>query len=105
MTLPILQLSNLGVKIVVNVKDPAGAARDLTGASQLKIKLRSVLSPTGKTVTATAENLAAGSLSYVLALGDLDTLGTWQVQAYYELGNWKGHTEAVDAFYVEGNLA
>ena len=102
----VVQLGNYGFKIVVNVKDPAGAARDLTGASALKIKLKSVLATAGKTFTASFEGApTTGALSYVVVANDIDALGTWKAQAYYELGSWKGHTQPVDIFYVEGNLA
>ena len=106
MSLDIVQFGNEGIKAVVNVKDQAGAAKDLTGAAALKIKMKSVLSPTGKTFTAAFEGApTTGALSYVLTGTDIDARGVWQAQAYYELGSFKGHTEPVDIFYVEGNLA
>lgn len=106
MSLDIVQIGNQGIKAIVNVKDPAGAAKDLTGATALKIKMKSVLSPTGKEFTANFEGApTTGALSYVLTGIDINALGTWQAQAYYELGSFKGHTEPVDIFYVEGNLA
>lgn len=105
MTLETVQLGNSGFKIIVNVKDPAGAARDLTGATNLKIKLKSALSA-GKEFAGVAENLALGQISYTVAAEtDINATGVWEAQAYYELGAWKGHTEKVEAFYVEGNLA
>ncbi len=100
-----VQLGNLGFKLIVTVTDSAGAARNLTGATNLKLKLKATNARTGVEKTGAAENLAAGKISYTFALGEIDTVGLWKVQAYYELGTWKGHTEEVDAFYVEGNLA
>jgi hypothetical protein len=105
MILDIVQLGNYGFKLVVNVKDPDGAVRDLTGASNLKIKIKSTLSTNGKEFTASAENLAQGSISYTVLDGDIDNLGEWKAQAYYELGAWKGHSHPEPAFFVEGNLA
>src|SRR5688572_8281838 len=101
MSLDVVQFGNQGIKAVVNVKDTAGATRDLTGATNLKIKLKSALSPTGKTFTAAFEGApTAGALSYVLTGTDIDAPGVWKAQAYYELGTFKGHTEPVEIFYV-----
>ena len=106
MSVDITQLANEGIKILVNVKKPDGSARDLTGATNLKIKLKSALSPTGKTFNASFEGSPTlGVLSCTLAAGAIDALGAWKAQAYYELGTFKGHTHPEDIFYVEGNLA
>jgi hypothetical protein len=101
----IVQLGNYGFKIVVNVKKSDGSARDLTGASGLKIKLKSALASTGKTFDAQPENLAQGAISYVVSSGDIDVLGQWSAQAFYTLNSWNGHTHPEPIFYVEGNLA
>lgn len=101
----IVQLGNYGFKVVINVKKPDGSARDLTEASGLKIKLKSALSPTGKTFDAQPENLAQGAISYIVSSGDIDTLGEWKAQAFYTLNGWSGHTHPEPIFYVEGNLA
>jgi hypothetical protein len=106
MSLDIVQLGAQGIKLVVNVKQPDGTARDLTGAGQLKIKIKAVIGAVGKSFAAAFDGSPTnGALTYTLASGDLDALGIWQAQAYYELGAWKGHTEAVDLFEVKGNLA
>lgn len=105
MSIETTQLGNQGIKIIVNVKKPDGSARDLTGATNLKIKVKSALSPTGKTFTAAFEgDPTAGSLSCVVGAGVIDALATWQAQAYYELGTFKGHTLPEDLFYVKENL-
>lgn len=101
-----VQLANEGIKVIVYVKDQAGAAKDLTGATNLKIKLKSAIAQTGKTKTATFEGSpTTGALTCTLTAGEIDTLATWKAQAYYELGSFKGHTRPEDIFYVEGNLA
>jgi len=105
MTLETVQVSNYGFKVIVTVTDTAGTARNLTGAANLKIKLRCTKARAGKEFTGQAEDLANGKISYTVAASDIDEEGLWQAQAYYELGAWKGHTEAVDAFFVERNLA
>jgi len=78
----------------------------LTGAANVKIKMKCVTgSAAGKIFTATLENPALGMVSYTVVSGDIDRLGVWKVQAYYELSGWFGHTYPVDVFNVEGNLA
>jgi len=106
MSLDIVQLGNQGIKIIVYVKDAAGAAKDLTGSTNLKIKLRSVLSTAGKSFTASFEGApTTGALSCVLGVNDLDAVGVWLAQAYYEQGSFKGHSHPEEIFDVEGNLA
>ena len=101
-----IQFGNQGIKVIVNVKDETGAAVDLSSASNLKIKLKSVLANTGKSFTAALEGDGTeGALSCTLGANDIDALSTWKAQAYYELGAFKGHTTPEDIFYVEGNLA
>lgn len=106
MSTEITQLGNQGIKIIVHVKKPDGSARDLTGAANLKIKLRASLASDGKTFAANFEgDPTEGALSCVTGVNDIDTTATWKAQAYYELGTFKGHTRAVDIFFVEENLA
>ena len=33
-----------------------------------------------------------GSLEYITQAGDLDMVGTWQVQAYLKMPDWEGHS-------------
>lgn len=106
MTLPIVQYGTEGFKIIVNVKNSDGTAKNLTGASNLKIKARSRLAPAGKTFNAALEGAAAnGAVSYTIAANEIDSLGVWLTQAYYEQSGFKGHTEAVESFEVQENLA
>lgn len=106
MSVETVQLGNEGLKIIVNIKQPDGTARDLTGATNLKIKLKSNLATAGKTFTAVIEGVATnGAVSCILTAGTIDSLGLWTAQAYYELGAFKGHTKPEELFYVEGNLA
>jgi hypothetical protein len=101
-----MQMLNEGVKIVVNVKKADGTAKDLTGATNLKIKMRSILAATGKSFAATFDGSPAlGALTFTLGAGNVDDLSTWKAQAYYELGGFKGHTEPVEIFEVQENLA
>lgn len=100
-----VQIGNVGVKLTVTVTDASGDAVNLAGATNIKIKLRPNASKTGgKTFDATAENLAAGQVSYTFEADDIDMIGDWKVQVYYELGGWAGHTRPATAFKVEENL-
>jgi len=106
MTLSTVQVGNYCFKVIVNVTDAAGAARDLTGATTLKIKLKCITGQSaGKIFDAVLEDAVGGSLSYVITADDIDEIGTWQAQGFYTLSGWVGHTEPVDVFEVEGNLA
>lgn len=97
-----VQLGDYDYKIIVNVKDSAGAARDLSGATNLQIKLRAAISPVVKTFTATEEDLATGSISYTVEPGDIDALGTWEAQALWSLGGVPGQSQWVEVLDVQG---
>ena len=101
------QVGNLGIRVIVNVKNSDGSAKDLTGATNLKIKLKSKLAAAGKSFTAEIYGDATeGAVSCILDdATDIDSLALWQAQVYYELGVFKGHTHPEDLFFVEGNLA
>jgi len=108
MTISIVQKGNRPT-VQVSVKQEDGTtARDLTGATNLKIKLRPANQRTGgKTYTATVSGLAtAGVLTTSdVAAADLTALGVWQAQAFYTLGGKDWHTTPVDIFEVRENLA
>lgn len=79
---------------------------DVLDASPNAIKIKSALATAGKTFNASLEGVGTdGAISCILGADDIDALLTWKAQAYYELGAFKGHTQPVDLFYVEGNLA
>lgn len=100
-----IQRGAIGVKVVINVKDGDGNAVNLTGATNLKIKMRGDINSDGVTKTASMEGSAVnGALSCLTEANDIQAVGTWQGQAYYELGAFKGHTEPVEIFYVKDNL-
>ena len=106
MTLDVVQLGNR-FKVIVNVKNADGSARDLTGATGLKIKMKGALASTGKSFDAAFEGLpTAGSIACTLtSTADIDSLSTWRAQAYYVLDGKGYHTRPKEIFYVEGNLA
>lgn len=98
-----IQINDIGVKVVINVVDENGDPITLTGASNLKIKLRPDARGTGVTKTATLEGTTA--LSCLTEDGDINTRGAWKAQAYYELDGDKLHTKPVEVFTVLANLA
>ena len=98
-----VQLGDYDFKVVVNVKNSDGSARNLTGATSLQIKLRVADTPDiVRTFTGVAENLAQGQISYTVEQGVIDALGQWEAQATWTLSAVPGHTEWEDAFEVEG---
>lgn len=107
MTVQIVQRGNRP-SVQVAVKQPDGSARDLTGATNLKIKLRPAAARSGgKTYTATLSGAAANGvlITDAVAAADLTALGVWQAQAFYTLDGKDWHTTPVDIFEVRENLA
>lgn len=98
-----VQRNAIGVKIKINVVDEEGNPVNLTGATNLKIKMRPDVGSDGLTKTATLEGTDA-VYCLTTATSDLDTLGIWKAQVYYELGSYKGDTRPVEIFSVVDNL-
>lgn len=97
----------VGLKVTLECVDNDGVAIDLTGAENLKIKLRpqSGAAATAVVKTATLEGVGTNGTLYCLTeSGDLDTIGDWLAQAYYEKGTYEGHTIPVTIFTVVANL-
>lgn len=101
------QQGNFGIRVIVNVINADGTAKNLTGATNILIKLRSKLVKAGKSFEAEIYgDPEEGAVSCLLSsAANLDDLSIWQAQAYYEQGEFKGHTRPADIFIVEGNLA
>ncbi len=93
--------NQIGIKILINVVDENGDAITLTSATNLKIKMRPIV---GAGITKTATLEGASSVYFLSADGDLDAVGVWQAQAYYELSGKKLHTLPVDIFTVVEDL-
>lgn len=97
----------IGLKVTLQCVDNDGVAIDLTGATNLKIKLRpeSGAAATAVVKTATLEGAGTNGTIYCLTEdGDIDTVGDWLGQAYYEKGTYEGHTIPVTVFTVVANL-
>lgn len=96
-----IQMNDIGVKIVINVVDENGDPVTLSSATNLKIKIGA---ENGEGVTKTATLEGATAISCVTATGDINVAGVWKAQAYYELGDFKGHTKPVEIFTALPNL-
>jgi len=59
--------------------------------------------PTGTSVTWTAVADGTNGIKYVTQANDIDVHGTWQLQAYIEMPEWKG-SGAVAQMYVYPKL-
>lgn len=97
----------VGLKVTLHCVDNDGVAIPLTDAENLKIKLRpeSGSAATAVVKTATLEGSGADGKLYCLTeSGDIDTIGDWLAQAYYEKGTYEGHTIPVTVFTVVANL-
>lgn len=69
---------------------------DVSSATVRKIRYKK---PSGSTGEWDAELEDQTKIYYVTQEGDLDETGTWTVQAYVEMPNWKGHGHEA-SFYV-----
>ncbi len=81
-----------------------GEILDLTGATDLKVRLKK---PSGQVIEKTAALATDGSdgiIRYTSAEGDLDLAGKWTGEAVYTLGIYTGAT-AAKTFRVEATLA
>lgn len=85
-------VDDVGTEVRLNVTD-GGVPVDLTGATELTIRLRK---PSGATVDKPAFLVGAatdGVINCYTAAGDLDEAGIYFVQARIVLAAWSGHSE------------
>lgn len=73
---------------------------DTTQATVRQIVARK---PDGSRLEWLALQEATTSIKYVTGVGDLDMSGVWKLQAYVEVGPWKGFGEITD-FEVKNPL-
>ena len=79
---------DVGVELLVTLKDEDGVAVDVSGATAIKFRFRK---PDGTEISRSGSVKTTGSdgkVQYVTASGDLDQLGSWryQVRTEYEDG-------------------
>jgi hypothetical protein len=68
-------------------------AKDISAATTKTIKIKR---PDGTVLTVSADFLTTGADGYIRYLSlitDLNTSGTYYIQAYLELPTWQGHSE------------
>jgi len=80
--------NDIGVKITLDTGDT-----DITGASVLKIKYKR---PDGETGEWTALAEGTDKIYYITEANDLSKIGVWELQAYVEIGTFKGHGEIAE---------
>ena len=98
-----IQQNDTGTIIRVTVKDCNDVAIDISAATDLSIIFKK---PSGTTITATGSLYTDGTdgiITYTVASGLLDEIGTWKIQASYESpnGSWKSDFKS---FKVHRNL-
>ena len=98
-----IHLDDVGTSFEITLYDCDGIV-DLTGALSLLYKFTD---PNGVTTQKTASFLTDGTdgkLVYNTIAGDLDSVGTWKLQAYVQLatGSWNSN---IETFKVYDNLA
>ena len=96
------QLNDVGTIFEVTIVD-GGKVVDVSGAAVKEIVFKA---PSASSVTKAAAFKSDGSdgvVQYVIAAGDLDEAGFWQIQARVVLatGDWRS---AVAGFFVRANL-
>ncbi len=102
-----IQVGDIGTVFEFPITDDSGIL-DLTSATVKQIKFRKPKAGTlpAETVVKTASFVTNGSdglLKYTTVADDIDRKGTWSVQAYVEIPDWKGHSNK-KIFIVEDNL-
>lgn len=78
----ILQVGDVGTEVVLD------CGFNLSTATVMKIVART---PKGEKKTWNAVLEGTTKIKYTLASGDVDSAGTWQLQAYIEMPGWLGH--------------
>lgn len=90
-----MSVGDVGTEIRLTVTDQDDTVVSLAAATVLEIHAQK---PSGSTVEWTATlygSGADGKIKYVTKTGDIDERGTWKIQAYVEVGAFKGHSRSV----------
>jgi hypothetical protein len=105
MTDTIIHIGDVGTIIRLTVTEDDGTTA--VNVSTATVKKFYFLKPDGTKVNKTAEFNTDGSdgkLKYTVVALDIDQAGTWQVQAYVEIGAAKYYSTKT-TFSVQSNLA
>jgi hypothetical protein len=104
MSLDIVQVNSIGVTITVTVTE-GGTAKDISTATGLKMYLQGMGQEAKSFTPSFVTTGSDGKVKYTTtATTEIDTLGVWTAQVYYELGTFKGYTQPIEAFEVQNNL-
>ena len=85
-------VNDVGTEIRLNVTD-GGVPMDLTGATELTIRLRKPSNATVDKPAFLVGSATDGVINCYTAAGDLDEAGIYFVQARIVLAAWSGHSE------------
>jgi hypothetical protein len=91
------------IEILATIVDQNGVAVDLSQADLVEYHLQK---PLGGRVVFTAglkTDGTDGKISYTTSITDMATAGVWHLQAYYESGTVRMHTN-LGYMVVEGNI-
>lgn len=99
-----MRKNDVGVELLVTLKDPQGDAVDVSAASAIVFKFlkpdSTVLSATGSLSGTGAD----GKVRYVTQSGDVDQSGIWRYQVWVTLSGGVLHSD-IGSFKVTDNLA
>lgn len=98
-----VHVGDVGTIIRIELKDD-DVEINLSSASVKQIKFKN---PSGEVVTQTAVFTTDGTdgrIQYVTEADDINESGTWEYQAYIEMGGGKWHSEKL-TFLVRENLS
>jgi len=85
-------VGEIGTAIIVN------CGEDISTASIHNLRVKK---PDGTEVIWNASVYNTNYLKYLIVTGDLDQAGNYEIQAYIEMGGWKGWGET--AFFMVSN--
>jgi len=96
-----IHLNDVGTEFKLTISD-AGTAVDVSSALEIKINFRK---PDGTcfSKTASAVDAANGIVRYITGVGDLDTTGTWKLQAFVDFGSTEFYSD-IQSFRVHKNI-
>jgi len=95
--------NDIGTVIKIQINDCNDSAIDISTATSKQIVFKK---PSGATLTKTAGFFTDGTdgiISYTIASGDFDEIGSWKVQAIVVVGAYTWHS-SFESFKVHRNL-
>jgi len=106
MSVPVIQVDNVGTRFVFTIRDQSGAIKDVSSATVQKARFKASPNVAAfERATTFLTDGTDGKLIYVTVAGDLPTAGPcWQRQAFVDLpGEGQFYSEIKD-FPVKANL-